>query len=292
MTVEQPLFTETPGETPEPWWQGRMCGLDLETTSAEPTEARMVSAAISLVGGGHETWSHTWLVNPEVPIPAEASAINGILDEDVADAPKTAEVMPSLLDVLEEVVEQRIPLVVFNAPYDCTVLDREARRCGMGDRVDAIWQALRVVDPMVVDRMIDTFRKGSRKLGDTCRIYEARAGRLAAAAGRPWPADRPGILERERNGPHAAAADAIACVRLAWLIATKGKVEQTWPENEVRALEAEWAASRHDLDRLHEWQRRWRHADQLQLRDRWREQGNPKWEGVRPEWPVYPEVQS
>jgi DNA polymerase III epsilon subunit-like protein len=289
--AEGELFAQSAAETPVPWWRRRMLGLDLETTSADPGDARVVSAAVALVGGGAGTWSHTWLVNPGCHIPGEATAVNGIHDEDVAEAPEFGDVAEDLLVVLGEAVEQRLAVVAFNATYDLTVLDRECRRWSEslhapGEAVT--WRlpdfaAMRVVDPMTVDRMIDKYRKGSRKLPSVCMVWEDRLKRRGEL-----PADRPGILERERDGEHAAAADAIAACRLAWLLAAKGWVAQDWPEREVAALRDLWVRCRDDLDALHEWQRRWRWANQLELRELWRSQGNPKWAGVRPEWPVYP----
>lgn len=300
MTVAEAEQLFAPPEPGPPWWRGRMCGLDVETTRPEwdddgpdVEQERIVSAAVAMVGGG-DTWSHTWLVNPGFPMPPESTAIHGIHDEDVADAPTIDQVMPDLIDVLLEAVEQRIPLVVYNAPYDCTVVDREARRTGWDKGVDAAWQALRCVDPMVLDRMLDTFRKGSRKLPDTTAIWNARARRAAERAGREWRAGD--LLERERGGPHEPAKDAIATCRLAWLLASQGVVysrgkpiyENDRAERDLVARQREWEAFRGDLDQLHEWQRRWKYEDSLRLREHWRKQENPKAESVRLEWPRYP----
>lgn len=283
---------------PVPWWRRRMLGLDVETAPPEWSPdgpnvnvERVVSCAVALVGGG-DTWSHSWLVNPGFAIPPESTAIHGIHNEDVADAPPIGEVLRDVWAVLEEAAEERMAFVVYNAPYDMTVLDRESRRLGVEPRV---LQALRVVDPMLLDRMLDTFRKGSRKLADTTAIWNARAQRAAERAGREWRATD--LLARARSGPHVAAADAIAGCRLGWLLAEIGAVysygrpvyEHDRPDRDLAARQAEWDATRTDLDRLHEWQRRWRYADQLRLREHWRAQGNPLWEGVQPEWPVYPE---
>ena len=65
------------------------------------------------------------LVNPGCPISAEATAVHGIVDSDVAEAPTLLEVLPRLL----EVIEGR-PLLAYNAPYDRQVLaaDLESRQ--------------------------------------------------------------------------------------------------------------------------------------------------------------------
>lgn len=63
--------------------------LDTETTGLDPSVDQVVEVAAvwtSLAGGITRTWSS--LVNPGRPIPASASAVHHLVDEDVADAPK------------------------------------------------------------------------------------------------------------------------------------------------------------------------------------------------------------
>lgn len=291
MAAEGALF-DAAATVPVPWWRRRLCGIDCETTrehwvdgeGPDVNEERIVSCAVAMVGGGGETWSHTWLVNPGFRIPPESTAIHGIHDEDVADAPAWADVADDVLSVLDDAAEQRIPLVAYNAAYDLTVLDRNLKRVGMDP--SGLWQLLRVVDPMLIDRMIDTYRKGSRKLADTAAIWAARMQRQGLLAAGIDPRE---VLGRERDGAHEAAQDAIAACRLAWLLAGKAEPVPGWNQAEATVQAREWARCRDDLDLLHDWQRRWRREDQERLREHWRAQGNPKWEGVRPEWPVYPE---
>jgi len=60
---------------------------DLETTGVDSAKDRIVEIAVVklLPGGGRESWVRK--INPGMPIPAESSAIHGIYDEDVKDAP-------------------------------------------------------------------------------------------------------------------------------------------------------------------------------------------------------------
>jgi DNA polymerase III subunit epsilon len=66
------------------------------------------------------------LVNPEVPIAAEASAVHGILDRDVAAAPTLGELLPRL----QAVIGSR-PVLAYNAPYDRRVLLDDAARLSL-----------------------------------------------------------------------------------------------------------------------------------------------------------------
>lgn len=298
---DQALF-DVEQTRPVPWWRRRMCGIDLETSrpvweageGPNVNEERIVSLGLALVGGGGETWSYTWLVNPGFSIPPESTAIHGIADEDVADAPMWPDVAEDVLAVLDEAAEQRMALVAYNAPYDCTVTDRELKRAGIDPA--PLWAILRMVDPLLIDRMLDTFRRGSRKLQHVTAIWEARAKRRVEEQGREWKGTAR-VLDRDRGGTHNAADDAIATCRLAWLQAAFGEVysydrpvrlNRSPPADQV-AKQRQWDATKDDLERLFEWERQYRREDQEQLREKWRAEGNPRWEGVRPEWPVYPE---
>jgi len=60
---------------------------DLETTGVDPAKDRIVEIAVVKVhpGGNRESWVKR--INPEMPIPPESTAIHGITDEDVKNAP-------------------------------------------------------------------------------------------------------------------------------------------------------------------------------------------------------------
>src|SRR5882762_6230863 len=59
------------------WHRGVLAGFDTETTGRDPHDVRIVSAA--LVTSEGEKW--TFLIDPGVEIPAEATAIHGITTE-------------------------------------------------------------------------------------------------------------------------------------------------------------------------------------------------------------------
>ncbi len=64
-----------------------ICFFDLETTGISITSDRIVEIAILKVHPNGKEERKTWLVNPEMPIPKEVTAIHGISDADVADKP-------------------------------------------------------------------------------------------------------------------------------------------------------------------------------------------------------------
>ncbi len=64
-----------------------LCFFDLETTGTDVARDRIVEISILKIYPNGNKESKTWLVNPEMPIPAQAAAIHGITDERVAGEP-------------------------------------------------------------------------------------------------------------------------------------------------------------------------------------------------------------
>ena len=64
-----------------------ICFFDLETTGVSINSDRIVEISILKVFPNGKEEKKTWLVNPEMPIPAQSTAIHGISNEKVADAP-------------------------------------------------------------------------------------------------------------------------------------------------------------------------------------------------------------
>ncbi|HHW80606.1 MAG TPA: 3'-5' exonuclease [Bacteroidales bacterium] len=100
---------------------------DLETTGLNITEARIVELSFLKVfpDGKEEVKSRR--VNPEIPIPAEATAIHGITDEDVKDSPTFKQIAKSLAAQIEG-----CDLAGFNSNrFDVPVLAEEFLRAGV-----------------------------------------------------------------------------------------------------------------------------------------------------------------
>jgi hypothetical protein len=75
--------------------------IDLETTGTDTKVDRIVEVSVLKVmpGGAHD--HRTRRVNPGVPIPAEATAVHGISDDDVADMPTFRAIAPGLIVSLD-----------------------------------------------------------------------------------------------------------------------------------------------------------------------------------------------
>ncbi len=79
-----------------------ICFFDLETTGINVAKDRIVEIAILKVYPNGNKESHTWRVNPEMPIPAKTTAIHGITNEMVADEPTFNELAPKVYALIKD----------------------------------------------------------------------------------------------------------------------------------------------------------------------------------------------
>jgi DNA polymerase III subunit epsilon len=71
---------------------------DLETTGVDHSKDRIVEIAMVKIQPDGTRENYTKRINPGMPIPAESSAIHGIFDEDVKDAPTFKQIAHGLYD--------------------------------------------------------------------------------------------------------------------------------------------------------------------------------------------------
>ena len=79
-----------------------ICFFDLETTGVNIATDRIVEISILKIFPNGNKESHTWRVNPEMPIPAETSAIHGITDDMVANEPTFKELAPKVYALIKD----------------------------------------------------------------------------------------------------------------------------------------------------------------------------------------------
>ncbi len=157
-------------ESELPDWASRLVVFDTETTGLDLGTARIVTACVAeidasgtLVGEARE-----WLINPGVEIPEAASNVHGVttaLAIENGASPTTA--LEELIALLRGYLDQGIAVVAYNAPYDFTILHNDAIRNG----VQPLQAPSPVLDPLVIDKFVDRYRKGKRNLSATAEYY-------------------------------------------------------------------------------------------------------------------------
>lgn len=194
---------------------------DLETTGVDVRTARIVTACVAVLdASGALVSRRDWLADPGVEIPEGAAKIHGITTERArAEGRPAAEVVAEIVDELRGHFAVARPVVVYNAPYDLSLLAHEAARHGVAPLVDPA----PVVDPLVIDKAVDRYRKGKRTL------------ELAAA--------HYGVT---LDGAHDAGVDAIAAGHVAQAIARTHAAALPATPAELHAAQVGWHEQQSD----------------------------------------------
>jgi DNA polymerase-3 subunit epsilon len=239
---------------------GKVLALDLETTGTAVFEDRIVTACAAIVADGQAAYERQWLVAVDIDIPAEASAVHGISTEHAREhGVPAAEAIPEIATAVRYAMHSRMPIIAFNAAFDLSMLNAECIRHGLGTLEDFCGRPVApVIDPLCIDKHVDRFRRGSRKLTDTCELLGV-------------------VLE----DAHTAAADAIAAAEVARRLAERCDLDaaalralytdRRYPRELAQAFRA---LGRMTVDQLHAAQVQWYREQSVSLGDYWRKKAH------------------
>lgn len=196
------------------WTEQPVATFDLETTGREATTCRIVTASVLLVDPtGQVLHEWEWLADPGVEIPEGAAAIHGITTEHArTHGAPAASVVAETVELVGALFEHSIPVLAFNAAYDFTVLEAEARRHGL-----TCPTAQPVIDPYVLHKQVRRRWRGKRTLVALCEAYQVSL-----------------------ESAHTSAADALAAVHLAQLLAREHP-ELSVPAQVLHQSQIGWA---------------------------------------------------
>jgi len=223
------------------WVNEPLLAIDTETTGVDPFNDRIVEVSFAWIdvdGTVMQPWST--VVDPGVPVPDGAAEVHGITtDRAISEGVSPAE---ALTAVAEQIfASEGAPLVMFNARFDWPLLICEAERHGVE------WPAFApILDPYLIDRMCDRYRKGKRQLTLVASHYGVELGDAA----------------------HGALADAVAAGRV------MRRLCQQFP-----------AITNHSLASLWLRQVRGHEQDRLRFQDYMRSNVDPQFESA-PGWPI------
>lgn len=232
------------------WYEGPLAAFDTRTTGVDAETDRIVSAAVVVQDApGVRPRVIRWLVHPGVPVPRAATEAHGLTEEHLRRNGRwPSPVMWEIAESLAEQAAMRRPLVVMNAPFGLTLLDRELRRHRASPLSRWFESApLLVLDPLVLDKHLDRLREGGRELPDLCAEY--------------------GVTREESQ---QASSDALAALEVARAVGRRfaSRLERLSP-GELHTLQAVW------------------HAGQARGLQTWfARTGTP--EPVDPAWPLRP----
>jgi DNA polymerase-3 subunit epsilon len=206
-----------------PWHRGPLASYDCENTGLNTATDRIVTAALIRANGD----TLRWISDADgMEVSTDASDIHGYTTDVIrAHGQPAKQVVEEIAAAVAGELAAGAALVVMNAPFDLPMLDAECARHGVPTVADRIGRPIApVIDPLVLDRAADRYRKGRRNLEALAAHYDVP---LADA--------------------HQADADAKAALGVARAIAEKYEELQV-PAGVVHGwqikMHARWAANR------------------------------------------------
>jgi DNA polymerase III subunit epsilon len=192
------LFAPPPALAP--WWERPFASLDFEATAPDCFSGRPVSYAYVIVdGAGKVEYADGAIINCGVDSSDEAIAVHGLTNERVRSEGVTPGwAVEQIASAIHNARMENMPVVIMNARFDWPLLLEEAKR--QHQQIEPV----ELLDPSMLDKGMDRYRKGKRRLTDLCAHY--------------------GV---ELVDAHTAVADAIAAARLA-----RGIIRR-WPRLQV-----------------------------------------------------------
>lgn len=187
-----------------PWSDIPIALVDTETTGRDPSVDRVIEVGIVIGKNGLVVERRNWLIDPGVPIPAEAKAVHGIGDDDVRGQPRFEAVAADIAQALAGCVP-----AAYNADFDRLFLANEFARARYAAPAGApappaLRREVDWVDPLVWAREVQKDAK-SRALGEV-------AARLGIS------------LEKA----HRASDDAEAALKVLYALALDARVPRPY----------------------------------------------------------------
>jgi DNA polymerase III subunit epsilon len=209
--MSTPVIVAIPqGDVPLMFWRAILTGFDTETTGVDANTVRIVTAAIVQANPDGTKTVTNYLLNPQCEIPEAATAVHGITTEYARE--NGTDYREGIIAIRDQLIAQAKLgcLVAFNAAYDFTVLYCECVRLGLDPFIPT-----NVLDPYVMDKFIDQYRSGGRKLVHMVKTY--------------------GIV---MENAHEATADADAAISVARAILNKTPTTQT--PTQIHNAQIQW----------------------------------------------------
>lgn len=204
------------------WDDMDVWAFDVETNGTNVFEDRILTAALVRVSPDDSTLEREWVINPEVPIPEEATKVNGLTEEWIREhGTDPSQTLEKIGAAVRWVLDQSLPLALHNAAFDLSMLETELARYGHApigaDRMTTI------LDPMVLGKFADQTLARPRRYKDpaTGKGYVYRLPEMCA---------RFGVTFQET---HQSTADATGTARLARAMGKKEKDLAAIPPGEL-----------------------------------------------------------
>lgn len=228
---------------------------DIESGGVDVENDGVVTVTVASIDGRNvEAWSG--MIAVDFDIDPKAIEVHGITTEHAREHGKpAADVLDEAAGRLAASLLTGIPVTGMNLVFDFTILDRNCTRHGVPTVSDRLAgrPLAPVIDVLCIDKHLDRYRPGKRKLESLCEQYSVKHG-----------------------GAHDATEDALAAARVAYVIGSRSQL----PTDRLRDLYADrrypdrlardWQAfGRLGLDEVHAGQVGWYAEQSKSLGEYW-----------------------
>jgi len=128
---------------------------DLETTGISTNKDAIIEISAVKAKNGVVVDTFDTLVNPERHIPSVATAVNGITDEMVKDAPVLSEVLPMFLDFIGDMVLVGHNIHSFDTSFIYDAVLAQYEREFQNDYIDTLYMARKCLPKLSHHRLVD-----------------------------------------------------------------------------------------------------------------------------------------
>ena len=220
--VGGPAYSDPVTTTTTATWASTLAVFDLETTGIDVETTRIVTATLAVLDADGVVVERTdWLVDPGIIIPDGAAEIHGITTEHARIHGRVA------AEAIAEIVAAIRASARRAASRSSPTTRPTTSRCSTGRRGATASPGLvspsPVVDPLVIDKAVDTYRKGKRTLTAAAEHY--------------------GVV---LDNAHDAGADAIAAGHVAQAIARRYPHALSITAEELHARQIDWCQAQSD----------------------------------------------
>lgn len=142
---------------------------DLESTGVDTDNDRIITAFVRVRDGDTILYENSWIINPGVEVPKEASDVHGMTTEWVRENGRTdvATAIEEIVHELSEYGHYGFVICGYNHAFDLAMLEAEAKRYNPGVqnlRIKDWVPTYRFIDPAIFSRVFDKYVKGGHQL--------------------------------------------------------------------------------------------------------------------------------
>ena len=151
----------------------KLVTFDVETSGVDTDNDRIITCFMRAREGDEVVFEKNWVIDPGIEIPKEASDVHGMTTEWIREHGRkdTGAAIREIASALEGSSSNGFIIGGYNHSFDLSMLDAELQRHEETELRELLGPETHYIDPLAIDRGVDRYRRGSRKLMDVAKHY-------------------------------------------------------------------------------------------------------------------------